>query len=207
MRLEVFKNILSELGDIVIHSEISSSLIIRSVHGKQLKIFFDTHHPKYKVDYDNVSLIVMINKDTEFVCDIIKKYFLENNLLSIKNIKTNEKPGILRYLNNISFDTQRVFYIDSFNDLTRNNTRGFHANINFNELLIVINGSVRMKLIDKSQNSITHDLHKDSVYFISKMLWIEYEILEPNTIIFCMADKSLKESHSIRDFNEFLSII
>jgi hypothetical protein len=205
--VEDFINRLSDVGDITIEVRDASSLTLRSMHIGRLRIFFETYHPTYNINYNNGSMILHINKDANLVCDIIKRYFLENNLLHMNHVKSHGKPGVLHFLNNMSFNTQRVFYIDLFNDVTSKNTRGFHANINFNEVLIVINGSIRITLIDKLQNKVIEYLDKESIYFVSKMSWVEYEILEPDTIIFCMADKCLGESRSITDFNEFLSIV
>lgn len=81
----------------------------------------------------------------------------------INSIQTENKPGILNYINNINFSTKRLFYIDNFNDISSfkeeylnikniNKSRGFHANINFDELLIIIDGEILIKLIDKNLN-------------------------------------------------------
>jgi hypothetical protein len=102
-----------------------------------------------------------------------------------------------------------MFYIDNCNDLT-NNKRGFHANINFNEILIVIKGSIKLKLIYKNKDNylieINKFLNKNDIHYIHKLSWIEYEILELNTEIFVLVDKSLYESKSINNFDEFLKL-
>ena len=75
-------------------------------------------------------------REIEYICNSIKEFYIENSLVTIKEIKTENKPGILNYINNINFNTKRFFYVDKFDDLSQdNNKRGYHYNINFNELL------------------------------------------------------------------------
>ena len=94
----------------------------------------------------------------------------------------------------------------NFNNLlTENNKRGFHANLNFNELIIVIEGSVKITLIDKNSTKETCIVNKDNLYYVPKLKWIEYEILDKETIILCLVDKDMNESISICNFEEFIN--
>jgi hypothetical protein len=142
--------------------------------------------------------------EIEYICDSIKEFFLINNQLKIKDIITENKPGILHCINNLIFETKRFFYIDSFNNiLSENNKRGFHANLNFNELIIVIEGSIKLTLIDKELNKEITIVNKNNIYYIPKLKWIEYEILNNETIILCLVDKNLDDSISINNFEDF----
>ena len=58
-------------------------------------------------------------------------------------------------------------------------------------------------MIDKNSNSETCIVNKDSLYYIPKLKWIEYEILDKDTIILCLVDKNINESIAINDFEEF----
>lgn len=144
--------------------------------------------------------------EMDYICNSIKDFFMENNLLKIKEIITENKPGILHCINNLNFETKRFFYINNFNNLlTKNNKRGFHANLNFNELIIVIEGSVKITLIDKNSSKETCIVNKDNLYYVPKLKWIEYEILDKETIILCLVDKDMNESISICNFEEFIN--
>jgi dTDP-4-amino-4,6-dideoxygalactose transaminase len=146
--------------------------------------------------------------EMDYICNSIKVFFMENNLLKIKNIITENKPGVLNCINNLNFETKRFFYINNFNNLLpENNKRGFHVNINFNELIIVIEGSIRITLTDKYLNTETSIVNNDSLYYIPKLKWIEYEILENNTIMLCLVDKEINESVSVNNFDEFKKLI
>jgi dTDP-4-amino-4,6-dideoxygalactose transaminase len=139
----------------------------------------------------------------KYVCEQINNFFLEKNLIKIESINTLNKPGILNCINNIHFDVKRLFYINSFDNL-ENNKRGFHANVNFDELLVVIEGNVSIKLINKDKSEIIVKKNKDELYFIPRNNWIEYEILDKNAIILVLANEILSKSVSIKNFNEFI---
>jgi dTDP-4-amino-4,6-dideoxygalactose transaminase len=142
--------------------------------------------------------------EIEYICESIKEFFMVNNYLKIKNIITENKSGILHCINNLSFDTKRFFYINNFNNnLTENKKRGFHANINFNELIIIVEGSIKLTLIDKKLKEETTIVNKDNLHYIPKLKWVEYEILSDNTVILCLVDKDINSSIVINDFEEF----
>lgn len=148
--------------------------------------------------------------EIEYICDSIKQFFIEKNLLLFKNFNTINKSGILHCINNLNFDTKRFFYIDTFENLLENdvsqNKRGFHANLNFNEVIIVIEGSIKIILTDKKLNKEIKIVNKNEIYYISKMKWIEYEILDNNTIIVCLVDKSMSESNIVNNFDDFINL-
>ena len=141
--------------------------------------------------------------EVEYICNSIKEFFMVNNHLNMQNIITENKPGILHCINDINFETKRFFYV---NNLKKHDKRGFHSNINYNELIIVIEGSIKLKLIDKELKEENIILNKDNTYYISKLKWLEYEILENNTIILCLVDKNINESVTITNFEDFKNV-
>ena len=67
----------------------------------------------------------------------------------------------LAYLNLKDYQNA-ITYLDDFSSMNNeNNKRGFHANINFDELMFIVNGSVNVKLIDKSLNIIEKTISKN----------------------------------------------
>lgn len=118
----------------------------------------------------------------------------------------------------MNFDTKRFFYLDNFNELddfkneylgleknSINKKRGLHANINFNEFMIILEGEIEIKLIDKNQLVINKKLEKNEYIYIPQMYWIEFEILTANTIIIVLVDEIMEKSKSIHNFGEFLN--
>lgn len=208
--------------------------VIRTKHRDELKKYMDSkgvpcliHYPisigetkamkKYNFNLDDVKNCLINSKEIlslpmhpdleiheiNYICDNIKKFFMEKNLLKIKDIETTSKDGILHCVNNLIFDTQRFFYIDSFKN--NNLVRGLHANVNFNELMIIINGTVNIKITDQNKNEEMRVLNKGDIFYISNMKWIEFKASTQDTVIFCLADKNISDSVSIHIFDEFIN--
>lgn len=144
--------------------------------------------------------------EIEYICNSIKQFFMEKNLLKIKSIEIESKDGILNCLNNMNFDVKRFFYIDQFKNKDNYSKRGLHVNLNFNEFIIIIEGSITLKLIDKNREEKIIILKKNDTYYIPSMYWIEFDILDLNTVLLCFTDKSLNESVSLHSFEEFLQL-
>lgn len=150
---------------------------------------------------------------------ILKIFFFEQNLNKLKSIKTSGKPITLHCLNEMNFDTKRFFNLDNFNELNDfkneyfgldknliNKKRGLHANINFNEFIIILEGEIEIKLIDKNQFETNKKLVKNEYIYIPKMNWIKFEILSANIIIIVLVDEIMEKSKSVCNFNEFLNL-
>jgi hypothetical protein len=143
--------------------------------------------------------------EIEYVCANIKDFFFD--LKKLKSIVTHHKPGILHYLNEFSFNTKRFFYLDNFNYIDDlNKKRGLHANLNFNEFMIILEGEIEIKLINKNQNITSRKLTKDEYIYIPQMNWIEFEILNKNTIIVVLVDEIMSNSKSILNFDDFIHL-
>lgn len=148
-----------------------------------------------------------------------KIFFFELNSNKLKSIKTIGKPGTLHCLNEMNFNAKRFFYLDNFNELDNfkneylgfdknliDKKRGLHANINFNEFMIILEGEIEIKLIDINQIEMIKKLAKNEYIYIPKMNWIEFEILSTKTIIIVIVDEIMEKSKSIHNFNEFLNL-
>ena len=97
-------------------------------------------------------------------------------------------------------DNEEDYYVVDKN----NPKRGFHANMNFNEFIIIIEGSIKIKLIDVDLIETINIVNKNETFYIPKMKWIEYEVLSKDTVILCLADKTMNESCSVKIFEKFL---
>ncbi len=157
----------------------------------------------------------LTEEEITYVCDNINKFFKEKNLIKLKSIKTEGKIGVLHCLNDINFETKRLFYIDNFTELNEfrqeyldlkepiSKKRGFHANINFDEFIVILNGHINVKLIDKNLNETNIVLYKNDTFLIPRLYWLEYEILEENTVIMVLANETLEKSNGIFNYEEF----
>ena len=123
--------------------------------------------------------------EIKYICDKVNEFFLVNNLIKVKVIKTDNKPGTLNCINNIQFDTKRCFYIK---DIDKEGKRGLHANLNFDEVLIIIKGKINLKIINKQLVEESIELNAEDIYFIPKLHWIEFEFLDKNSILLCLTN-------------------
>ena len=140
------------------------------------------------------------------VCELINLFYKnKKSLQSLKGIKTDGKGGILNCLNSINFNTQRIFYIDKFSKNQK--SRGNHANKTCNELLIVTNGSIKIKLTSKNKEEKIYYLTKNNILNIPCMTWLEFWSLQDNSSLCVLCDEKFESDgkKSIFDFNEFIN--
>ena len=102
---------------------------------------------------------------------------------------------------NSPFDVKRVFYIfDTKGDIAR----GCHANRHSQFLLVVINGSCRVKLDDgKNQLDILLNKPHQSL-FIDKMVWKEMYEFSYNAVLLVLSSELYNEDEYIRNHAEFI---
>ena len=142
----------------------------------------------------------------KYISDKIHLFYKRKEIYKFNTIITENKIGELHFINDYDFNVKRLFYINNCLINNNYNKRGLHANINFNEFFIVLNGAVKLKLIDKKNNCIIHSLQSNEAYYIPKNIWVEFEILDNNTTIFVLCDREFESSKSIDNFEEFLSL-
>lgn len=109
----------------------------------------------------------------------------------LSDIKTKGKSGILSWINlENEFNVKRIFTLSNFNDLVEENKyRGLHKNTDFNEILILISGSINITLTkDKSYN---YKLVKNEYVYIPKNYYLTIEILSKDTNYLVLADNKI----------------
>jgi dTDP-4-amino-4,6-dideoxygalactose transaminase len=145
-------------------------------------------------------------EQVKYISDKIHTFYRRKEIYKFNTIITENKIGELHFINDYDFHVKRLFYINNCIINNTDNKRGLHVNLNFNEFFIVLKGSVNLKLIDKKNNYIVKYLQSNEAYYIPKKVWIEFEILDMNTIIFILCDREYESSKSIDNFEEFLSL-
>jgi dTDP-4-dehydrorhamnose 3,5-epimerase-like enzyme len=61
-------------------------------------------------------------------------------------------------------------------------------------------------MIDKNLNIIEKKLIKNDLFYIPRLNWIEFEILDEKTVIFVLANEVFDKSNSIFNFDVFKNI-
>lgn len=125
----------------------------------------------------------------------------------LKKVKTL-KPGILNYTDiDQDFKVERIFTITNFDDLNdSNNKRGLHYNINFDEIFIINKGEIYLEIIYKNKEKINFNLKENDIFFFPRGYWLEFTILDKETILTVLCNKKLKESINDYSFENYVKI-
>lgn len=101
----------------------------------------------------------------------------------------------------IDFDIKRVFYIYS---MSKNTTRGSHANRNSKFLLIALNGSAKVSLDDGVNKEIITLNRPTKGLFINNMIWKEMYDFTKGTVVLCLASEVYDKNEYYYNYNEIL---
>lgn len=172
-----------------------------------------------KISNYNVNCIELSNKilslplfpdlqldKVNYICDLIINFYkLRKLVYKFKQIKTVNKGGILNCINELEFDTKRIFYINNFNK--SDSSRGHHANISCKEFLFVISGGIKLEITNKDNITKTIFLYSNEGYHINKFEWLVYSSLEDNTCLIVLCDEIYinDKSKSITNFSDFIN--
>ncbi|BDF71414.1 dTDP-6-deoxy-3,4-keto-hexulose isomerase [Oscillospiraceae bacterium] len=96
----------------------------------------------------------------------------------------------------VPFGVQRVYYIT---DVPQNVTRGFHSHRDLEQVLLCLNGEVKIRVKTPYENEIIR-LRNDSVgLYIGHMVWREMFNFTPGSVLMVLASKHYDENDYIRD--------
>lgn len=142
-------------------------------------------------------------EEVEYVITKVNEFFQTH--VSFITHTVPSKPGLLHCVNDIQFDMRRIFYVDTFTDADSTKKRGFHANLNFNECILVQNGSIQIELTNCMNQTAAHTIQKGEVFFVPIGYWIEYSTQDPATVMVVLADKSMADTRCVYTKEEFIS--
>lgn len=102
----------------------------------------------------------------------------------------------------LPFDVKRVFWIY---DIADGKTRGGHAHMSCEEVVIAVRGSYDMYVDDgKASKVVKMDRPTKGIY-IKKGVWCELRNFAPGTICVVFASESYNSEGYINDYEEFCS--
>lgn len=128
-------------------------------------------------------------------------YLLEFNSVG------NEDIGYLVALEenkNIPFNIKRVYY--TYNT-PENTKRGRHAHKNLKQILICLNGSLKIKCFDGEVEEIFQLNTPNKGIYLGPMLWHEMIDYEAETVIMVLASDFYNEYDYIREYPDFLTLL
>jgi len=103
----------------------------------------------------------------------------------------------------IPFEVKRVYYIYHVNHDIR---RGFHSHVNLKQVLICVNGSVKIEVKTPFEKEIVILDHPSKGLTIGPMVWREMYDFSPNSVLLVLADDHFSESDYIRDYEAYLKL-
>lgn len=116
------------------------------------------------------------------------------------DVKENETGFLLPVtFNQLPYSPKRIFVIkNKFSGAIR----GKHAHLIDKQILLVLNGSIKLSYENKFSKGILN-LSFGQTYFSKELEWLEIEMLEPNTIILVFCSIEYDETEYIRDYDLF----
>lgn len=134
-------------------------------------------------------------------------YYINNNYKLNLNTKGTKDIGFLVPLelgNNIPFEIKRIFYIY---DIPYDSSRGAHAYYNTEQVLICINGSLKINCFD-GINENTYELNRhDEALYVSPKVWRTTFEHSSDAVLLVLSSLEYNEADYIRDYNEFLEVV
>jgi dTDP-4-dehydrorhamnose 3,5-epimerase-like enzyme len=125
----------------------------------------------------------------------------------IIDIKNDQRPmGHLTPVEgniDIPFDIKRIYYLTC---VPENTIRGFHSHKSLKQVLICLNGSVKVSVSTPYEKEIiTLDVQTKGLY-IGPMVWREMYGFSPGSVLLVLASENYNESDYIRDYREYCEI-
>lgn len=101
----------------------------------------------------------------------------------------------------IPFDIKRIYYISK---VQNNITRGFHSHKMLHQVLICVNGSVKIKVKNPNEEEII-ELNNNSVgLYIGPMIWREMFDFSEDAVLLVLASEYYDENDYIRNYDFYL---
>ena len=178
----------------------------------ELKGYSNLNYNKNCIELSNKILSLPLypelkESDIIYICDKIKEFYNnKSQIYKFKEISSSNKGGILNCINELNFDTKRIFYINNFNinDLARGN----HANKTCKEFVFVVNGGIKLELINKNNEKRIIYLYKNEGFIINNLEWLIYKAIEDDTTLMVLCNEEFygnDSDKSIHNFNEFIN--
>lgn len=127
-------------------------------------------------------------------------------MVHCKMIALPEYSGRLGILNaieggqDIPFEIRRTYYITG---VPGDVTRGFHSHRQLEQVLICLNGSVKIRLKTPSEEEVILLDHPSRGLLIGHMIWREMFDFSPGAVLMVLASQHYTEEDYIRDYAQY----
>lgn len=102
----------------------------------------------------------------------------------------------------IPFKIRRIYYIYGVDE---DIIRGYHAHRNLHQVLICVNGSVKIKVKTFSKEEIIELKEPSEGLYIGPMIWREMFDFSKEAVLVVLASDYYNESDYIRDYSDYVT--
>ncbi len=117
--------------------------------------------------------------------------------------RISDDRGSLTFIqrgNALPFDIERVYYLY---DTSPSRSRGAHAHLELEQLMIALAGSFEV-ILDDGKETARHRLSSPSVgLYVSPMIWRDLRDFSAGAVCLVLASKRFDERDYLRDYHEF----
>lgn len=117
------------------------------------------------------------------------------------DIKGTENQGFLGTLDNLPIKVNRIFYIY---DTPINSKRGAHAYKNTEQVLICVNGSIKISCFDGIKETIYKLNNPDEALYLNPKIWRTTFDHSSDAVILVLSSLEYDENDYIRDYDKFM---
>lgn len=101
----------------------------------------------------------------------------------------------------VPFDIRRVYYITK---VPENATRGFHSHRKLEQVLLCLNGSVKIRIKTPYEEEIVLLDNPNEGLYIGHMVWREMFNFTPDAVLMVLASEYYEEADYIRDEQQYI---
>lgn len=125
------------------------------------------------------------------------------SIFKFKNIKDDKGRLIpIECKRDIPFDIKRIYYIS---DVKENSIRGYHSHRMLHQILICMNGSVKIKVENPEETQIVELCDNSIGLYIGPMIWREMFDFSKDAVLLVLASEYYTEDDYIRDYKEYIN--
>ena len=104
----------------------------------------------------------------------------------------------------IPFDIRRIYYLYN---MFEGVSRGFHAHVKLEQVLIAISGSMDVMLDDGNDKTVFHIGDPAKGSYIGPMVWRELSNFSESAVCLSLASEIYDELDYIRDYDKFVTAV
>ena len=101
----------------------------------------------------------------------------------------------------IPFEVRRIYYITG---VPGDVTRGFHSHRQLEQVLLCLNGSVKIRVKTPAEEEIVPLSENSTGLYIGHMVWREMFDFSPGAVLMVLASEHYTEADYIRDYDRYL---